>query len=176
MWLFHCERLHLILLILLIISKYHSWAFIICVILFSGGQDQHQQWTDSWGGFHVDICADKEKSTKKIILNAKCYCLTSGFQGVRYTAVEGMVSNICCVFGQFEAFLYMVQKDGSDTFPAEALQVNQEQIAEILARYFGTGQRWDFRHWSEMRFSVLARDEILAEAWNEIGFFAISWG
>ena len=52
-----------------------------------------------------------------------------------------MVSNICCVFGQFEAFLDMFQRDGSDTFPAEALQVNQEQIAEILARYFGTGQR-----------------------------------
>ena len=63
------------------------------------------------------------------------------FQGVRYTAVEGMVSEVKQPI--FEANCnvllceFHVQKIWLSTC---ILQVNQEQIAEILARYFGTGQ------------------------------------
>ena len=125
-----------------------------------GWKDQHQQWTNSWGRLEVNVlgtimlvktnkgnCHSRyRRPTKGSFETQMCKYFTLIFQGVRYTAVEGMVR-------KRQNLATLQVKD----FHPQLLQVNQDQIAEILARYFGTGQRWHslLRLFKEIRFATL---------------------
>ena len=70
-----------------------------------GWKDQHQQWTNSWGRLEVNVlgtmmlvktnqgnCHSRyRRPTKGSFETQMCKYFTLIFQGVRYTAVEGMV-------------------------------------------------------------------------------------